>query len=159
MRNIYKLFILTTFLLITFATNTLASGFYLKSIGTLDVSSTSYDHYWYTSINPNLSGLSPANATVTITIDSQAFSAQADANGNWNYQTSIGEGDHSIKLSTPASSDYNFTLTIGPTPEGVGSLQSSDTPVAGVSSPTFILLLSGISFLSLPYLLRRLTKS
>jgi hypothetical protein len=137
-------------------TSASASGFYIESIGQLQVGGTAYDHYWYTGANPVITGIAPASASVSVTVDGTASSVTADASGNWSYQSTIAEGDHTISLSTASiSTPYSFTLTIGATPDGVSGIDTATTPVAGVATPTLMLLVFGIGLLITPILLRK----
>lgn len=152
MRLLNTLFIFVAVFLLT-VTEVTASGFYLSSIGSMDVSATSYPQYWYTGVNPLLTGVAPAGATVNVSVDGVADSAIAGSDGTWVYQTAIAGGDHAIVLSTEAAGSYSFTLTIGEVPEGIGGISASETPVAGVSFPTIALLSLGLVFLGTPFVL------
>ena len=153
MKYLKTLIIFVTIFLLTVA-QVRASGFYLSSIGSLDVSGTSYPQYWYTSANPILTGVAPVGATVSVTVDGVADTAIAGSDGTWVYQTVVSEGDHPVTLSTETSGTYSFTLTIGVAPEGIGGLSAPETPVAGVSFPTIALLSLGLLFLSAPLILK-----
>jgi len=134
-----------------------ASGFYLKSIGSLTVESAAYSHYWYTGSSPTLVGVAPADSTVTVTIDSVSGTTAADSSGTWSYATTIGEGDHTITLSTPSATDYTFTLTIGVTPDGVSGITPAETPPAGTITPTLLLLFGASLLLLTPFALKKVT--
>ena len=132
-----------------------AGGFYLTSIGSLDVEGTAYPQYWYTGSSPVISGVAPASTVVTVEVDGTSATTTSDASGNWSYTTSIGEGDHTIKLSATGVNAYTFTLTIGTPPDDVGAISAPDTPVAGTSMPTIMLLSLGVVLLLTPLALRK----
>lgn len=151
-----KLPILTIFLLFLFAQPAFAGGFYLKTIGQLDVEGSSLTQYWYTGENVTFTGVAPANATVTANIDGTSGTTTADASGNWSYATSFSQGDHTVTFSTEGVNPYTFTLTIGAVPEGVGAIPKSDTPQAGVGTPTLIMIFAGMALISFPFLVKKL---
>ena len=124
-----------------------ASGFYIETIGSLDVQGSAYPQYWYTGTNPTITGKAPANASITATIDGTTQTVAADAAGTWSVVTSISEGDHTITLSTESITPYTFTLTIGAAPDGVGGITAPDTPPAGVGGPTIALITVAFSML------------
>jgi hypothetical protein len=134
--------ILLTFLL--FPSTVGASGFYLKTIGDLNVEGGMYSQIWYTGESVTFTGVALANETVTSSIDNAVDTTTADASGNWSYSTTLAQGDHEISFSTPSATALNFTLTIGETPEGVGSIPAAETPPAGVTFPTILTFLAGI---------------
>ena len=152
--RLIKFALLIISLLILARTSVYASGFYLSSIGTMDVSGSAYPQYWYSGVNPVLTGVAPVGATVNVTVDGVADTAIAGSDGTWVYQTAVSEGDHPVTLSTETAGTYSFTLTIGAAPEGIGGLSAPETPVAGVSFPTIALLGLGLLFLSAPLILK-----
>jgi len=153
MKRLLPLIVFLSFIL--FSSPLSAGGFYLKSIGELNVEGASYDHLWYTGSNVTFTGVAPASSTVTIAIDGTSATATATSSGAWSYSTTLSQGDHSIILSTPSAESYNFTLTIGEVPEGVGAIQAPDTPVAGSVTPTVLALVLGTSLLLSPLLVNK----
>jgi len=132
-----------------------ASGFQLKTIGALNVDGVTYDHLWYSGTNVTFTGITPTGTEVTATIDGTSAAATVDEAGNWTYTTTLTEGDHAVGFSSSAGS-VSFTLTIGPTPEGVGALSPPETPTVGIITPTLLALAGGSAFLLLGfYSLRR----
>lgn len=124
-----------------------ASGFYIETIGSLDIQGSAYPQYWYTGANPTITGKAPANASITATIDGTSQTVTADAAGDWSVATSVSEGDHSVTLATESITPYTFTLTIGTVADGVGSITAPDTPPAGVGTPTIALIIIAFSML------------
>ena len=91
-----------------------AAGFQLKSIGALDVAGAVSKDWWYTTVNPSLSGMTTVGSTVTVNIDSVDYPANVDGAGNWSFNpTTLSDGDHSVSLTSSAGSQ-SFTLHIGP---------------------------------------------
>lgn len=123
-----------------------ASGFYLKTIGALDVEGGVYSQIWYTSENVTFTGIAPAGNSVTATVNGTSETATADANGFWSYTTTLNQGDNSVSFTTQGANPLSFTLTIGQVPEGVGEIPKAETPSAGVSYPTLFLLAGGSTF-------------
>lgn len=130
-----------------FASSSFASGFYLKTIGALDVEGGIYSQIWYTSENVTFKGVAPAGNSVTAVINGASNTVTADANGNWSYSTSLNQGDNSVSFTTEGANNLSFTLTIGEVPEGVGEIPKAETPSAGVGYPTIFLLTGGSAFL------------
>jgi hypothetical protein len=128
-----------------------ASGFNLKSIGSVDTSGRQISHWWYTSSSPTFIGEAPAGSTVTITIDGQETSVTADTNNDWSYTSGslIGE-DHSILLTNNGST-INFTLTIGS--ENVdwdavnADAETTTLPTVGIILPTVLLSSAGVGLI------------
>jgi hypothetical protein len=120
----------------------LASGFQLKTVGSLNIDGVTYSHLWYTNENVAFTGIGCTGNDVTVNIDGTTATASVDASGNWSYSTNLSAGDHQISFTSGAGS-VSFTLTIGTPPEGVGSLTPSETPTVGNSTPTLLFLASG----------------
>ena len=53
-------------LFLLFTSSVFAAGFQLKSIGVLDVTGTMSKEWWYTTVNPPLSGITTAGSSVTV---------------------------------------------------------------------------------------------
>ncbi|OGC97250.1 hypothetical protein A3H89_01310 [Candidatus Amesbacteria bacterium RIFCSPLOWO2_02_FULL_48_11] len=142
--------LLVLFVLLVFASaspaRTSASAYQLTAVGSLNTTGATFRHLWYTNGTLTFSGIAPAGETVTATIDGSAATAVADASGNWSHPVSLSEGDHTVVFAAGGSNFADFTLTIGPAPEGIGELKTSDTPTAGAVAPT-------LAFLSLGFLL------
>lgn len=136
-----------------------ASGFTLRTVGSLNVDGLVYSHLWYTNGSVTFTGGSLPNEVVTATIDGSAATATADATGNWSYATTLAAGDHSVSFSSIAST-VSFTLTIGALPDGVGGLPTATAPTVGNIGPTALILVIGIGLVATPLiLLRRSTRS
>ena len=148
-------FSLLILFLLAFPSIILASGFQLKTIGTLSVDGATYNHLWYTSGNVIFKGTALENAQVTVTIDGASVTLTADSSGNWSYSTALSEEDHQISF-TSNESTVSFTLTIGKNiPEGVGALPTAETPTVGTVTPTIAILFSGAFLIFSPFLLRK----
>lgn len=140
-----------SFLLLN-VTSVFASGFQLKAIGALDVTGAVSKEWWYSNVNPRLSGITTAGSSVTVTIDSVDYSATVDGSGNWTYSpTTLSDGDHTVVVSSSAGSQ-TFTLHIGANiPATITAPVTSTTPVVGTWEVTLalwlgagVLLVSGI---------------
>lgn len=133
----------------------LASGFQLKTVGTLNIDGVTYKHLWYTNGNVSFTGIALTNAQVTATIDGASKTITADSSGNWRYSTTLSDGDHQVSFVSNEST-ISFTLTIGKEiPEGVSTLPTAETPTVGTVTPTIAILLSGILLFLSPVLLRK----
>lgn len=128
--------------------NVLASGFNLKSIGSVDTSGRQISRWWYTNSNPTFIGEAGAGSEVSVSIDGSETSVTADSDGSWRYTSgSLDSGDHSIVL-TNNGSNISFTLTIGSENvdwEAVNSGTGDVLPAAGVVLPTIVLSMGGLS--------------
>src|SRR3989304_7701430 len=97
-------------LFLLFTSSVFAAGFQLKSIGVLDVTGTMSKEWWYTTVNPPLSGITTAGSSVTVNIDSVDYQATVDSLGSWTYApTTLTDGDHQPALSSTGGNQY-FTL-------------------------------------------------
>jgi hypothetical protein len=144
-KRILLIFLIALFFL--FPQNLSAAGFQLKTVGGMNVDGVTYNQLWYTNTNVTFTGTALQNATVTATINGAAGTAIADASGNWSYTATLNQGDNTVSFES-GGSNISFTLTIGTVPEGVGGLTTAQTPTVGTTTPTFILIFSGILFLS-----------
>lgn len=142
----YKKLLIITVLFCLSVKVALAGGFNLKSIGSVTTSGQQISHWWYTGLNPVLTGDAVAGSTVTISIDGTENSVTADAAGAWTYNPgTLTAGDHAIIL-TNNGVIINFTLTLGAENvdyAAIGSGSGETLPAAGVALPTMILLSSG----------------
>ena len=134
--------------------NISASGFQLKTIGTMNVEGVTINHLWYTNGNVTFTGIALENTQVTATIDGTNETITADSSGNWSYVATLSDGDHQVCFTANESS-VSFTLTIGETPVDVGSLPTSETPTVGTTTPTIITLISGTLLVFSSLLLKR----
>jgi hypothetical protein len=116
-----------------------ASAYQLTAIGSLSTTGASFSHIWYTNGNLTFTGIAPAATTVDATIDGAATTVTADASGNWSHPVALAAGDHTVTFAAAGTNFANFTLTIGEAPEGIGALQTSETPTAGSATPTIII--------------------
>jgi hypothetical protein len=134
----------------------IASGFQLKTIGSLNVDGITISQIWYTNgSNLNFTGIALENADVTANIDGVSATVTADASGNWSYTTSLTDGDHAVSF-TSNDSNIAFTLTIGEVATEAGALPSAETPTVGFITPTVIFLCLSALFIFSPLFLRRL---
>lgn len=151
------IFILSFFL---FASDIIAGGFAITSIGEMDLQGTAYPQYWYTGTNVVIAGTGPVSTTVDLTIDGVSNSLTTDATGNWSHSAALTEGDHTLSLSAASTASYTFTLTIGEPPTDVGSISAPATPAAGFGYPTLIMLVSGVGlFISAVFLIGKNSKA
>jgi hypothetical protein len=157
MKNILKLSLFSLVFLFLLPVMAFASGFQLKTLGTLNVDGVTYKQLWYTNGNVTFTGISPAGSVVSATIDGTTATATVDAAGNWTYTANLTEGDHAVAFSSSAGS-LSFTLTIGPVPEGVGQLTPSELPTVGSPLPAVLAMTAGglLVFLGGNLLYRRL---
>ena len=114
-----------------------------------------YSHIYYTSTNVTFTGIAPTNQTVNIDVNGVVGTTSTSSSSDWEYSTTLNEGDNAITMTTEGSDPLVFTLTVGEVPEGIGGIPEADTPVAGVSYPTVLMIGLGVaSLLSVPYLLK-----
>jgi len=145
MRKVLVAFLL---LFVIFGKQVWAGGFNLKSIGNVSTEGQQISHWWYSGLQPVLSGEALPGSEVTITVDETVRQINADSDGNWNFsgETTLTAGDHSIKLESEGST-ISFTLTLGSENvdwEAVGAGAGESLPAVGVISPTLFLLTGGL---------------
>jgi len=85
LRRFFSCALLLVFLSFAFAQSARAGTFYIKSVGTLDVSASGFNHLWYNSGNVTVTGSAAPGETVSVTVDGTAYSAVADAQGSWSH--------------------------------------------------------------------------
>ena len=124
-----------------------ASGFNLKSIGGVNTDGKLYDQWWYSGLQPTLSGEAPADSSVEIVIGSGSYQATTDESGNWNFAIPepLATGDHQVSL-TNSDSTISFTLTLGANDvdwQTVGSSSAQSLPTVGIIFPTLFFLAAG----------------
>jgi hypothetical protein len=128
----------------------LASGFNIKSIGSVNTSGQQLSHWWYTNSNPTFVGEAPSGSTVSISIDGTETSVTADGSNSWSYTSgSLSAGDHTIIVGNNDST-IKFTLTIGTENinwDAVNKGSSETLPTAGIVLPTLALSMSGLGFI------------
>ena len=120
----------------------LASGFNLKSIGSVNTSGRQISHWWYSSSNPTFVGEAPSGSTVIINVDGSETSVTADGSNNWSYSTgSLSNGDHSVSISNNGST-ISFTLTAGAENVNWDTVNAdagtTTLPTVGIVIPTMI---------------------
>ncbi len=114
---------------------TKAASLSLTQIGALSTGGAAYSEWWYTGTSPLLSGTAGEGATVEIMVGSDSHEVTADSSGNWSYQSSMGEGDFSISITSGGES-YSFTLHSGQTmPDTITGGTSMETTESTVSVP------------------------
>ena len=148
-----KLFLVIGLLMILFnvgKNNVLASGFNIKSIGSINSNGLQLSHWWYTSSNPTIVGEAPAGSSVSISIDGTETTVTADSSDSWTYTTGrLSEGDHTIIVGNNGAT-INFVLTIGANNvnwDAVAKTPSQTLPTVGIVLPTLLLSMSGFGFL------------
>jgi hypothetical protein len=147
-KNLLMVFVL--FCLLFGLTNTsvvLASGFNLKSIGSVDTSGRQISHWWYTGSTPVMVGEAPSGSTVTISVDGTEGSVTAGGNNDWSYSLgSLSGGDHSVVITNNGST-ISFTLTMGAENvnwDAVNADAGTTTlPTVGIILPTILLSSTG----------------
>jgi hypothetical protein len=141
--------ILLLFLSLSFS-YVFASGFQINQIGSMDITGSQSSEWWYSGVNPSFGGKAPAGSTVTVAIDGIEQNITAGDDGVWWFNPqNLNEGDHNVTLSSDAGSNIAFMLHIGPNiPSNIGTSSAPDTPVAGVSLPTYLLVFIGLALLS-----------
>lgn len=128
----------------------LASGFNIKSIGSVNTSGQQLSHWWYTNPNPTFVGEAPSGSAVSISVDGTETSVTADSNNGWSYSSgSLSGGDHTVIVSNNGST-IRFTLTIGTENVDWSAVEkgSSETlPTVGIILPTVVMSVSGLGFI------------
>ena len=128
----------------------MASGFNIKSIGSVNTSGQQLSHWWYTNSNPTFVGEAPSGTEVSISIDGTETSVTADGSNSWSYTSgSLSAGDHTIIVGNNGST-IKFTLTIGTENvnwDAVNAGGRATLPSAGTVLPTIILSMSGLTCL------------
>tara|TARA_Y100000310_G_C20254689_1_gene610745 strand:+ start:157 stop:648 length:492 start_codon:yes stop_codon:yes gene_type:complete len=125
-----------------------AGGFNLKSIGDVSTEGRQISHWWYSGLQPVLSGEAIPGSEVTITIDETARQINTDSDGNWNFawETALTAGDHTVGLESGGST-ISFTLTLGSENvdwSAVGAGAGESLPAVGVITPTLFLSGGGL---------------
>ena len=124
-----------------------ASGFNLRSIGSVSTEGRQISHWWYTNSNPTFIGEATAGTEVAISIDGTDTKVITDSNGRWSYTSgTLNNGDHIISMSNNGMT-MNFTLTIGNENinwDEVNKGTSETLPTAGVVIPTVMLVTGGL---------------
>lgn len=146
-------FVLVTLLFSLKSSVALASGFNLKSIGSVDTSGRQISHWWYSGSVPVFTGEAPSGSTVTISIDGSEGSVTAGGSNDWSYSPgSLSDGDHSVVITNNGST-INFTLTMGADNVNWDAVNSdantSTLPTVGFVFPTALLSMSGLGLVVL----------
>lgn len=152
-RKLVMVFVLFSFLVSFKSTNVLASGFNLKSIGSVDTSGRQISHWWYSGSVPSFTGEAPSGSTVTISVDGSEGSVTAGENNEWSYSPgSLSDGDHSVAITNNGST-INFTLTMGAENVNWDAVNSetgkSTLPTVGIVFPTTLLSSLGLGLVVL----------
>lgn len=130
----------------------LASGFNLKSIGSVNVSGLGGGHWWYTTENPLLSGDALPTVAVDVSIDGVTETAPISSDGSWQYQPkTLGGGDHQMIL-TSGGSTIKFILTIGADKVDWGAVEKGGgeaLPATGNTELTWLLIATGLAGIGL----------
>ena len=145
--KLFAVFVFCTFLFGLKTTGVLASGFNLKSIGSVDTSGRQISHWWYAGSVPVFTGEAPAGSTVTISVDGSEGSVTAGDSNDWSYSPgSLSSGDHSVVITNNGST-ISFTLTMGVENvdwDAVNSGTSETLPTVGIIMPTILLSSTGL---------------
>jgi hypothetical protein len=144
----FRLMVLGTVFLVQLvnADKIMASGFNLKSIGSIQTNSL-VSHWWYTSANPRLIGEALPSVAVDVSIDGEMETIPTSSDGEWQYQpTKLTEGEHEVILKS-GESIIQFKLTIGTASvdwDAVNKGPAESLPVAGSVTTTWMLLTSSL---------------
>jgi len=158
-KNLLMVFVLFAWLFNFNKVDVQASGFNLKSIGSVDTSGRQISHWWYSGSVPVFTGEAPSDSTVTISVDGTEGTVTAGGNNDWSYSPGLlSDGDHSVVITNNGST-INFTLTMGADNvnwEAVNSAAGTSTlPTVGVILPTILLSSTGAGLVALT---KRITK-
>jgi hypothetical protein len=139
---------------------TLASGFNIKSIGTVDTEGKQISHWWFSGDLPTIRGMASPSADVTVTIDGKPMVVGADSSGEWVFtpSESLAGGDHEVS-AVSSGSTIDFTLTTGADNvdwDAVALGTGEALPAAGVVWPTLITFGVGFGLFAIG---RRLTSN
>lgn len=151
--KLLMVFVFCALLLGLKTTKILASGFNLKSIGSVDTSGRQISHWWYAGAVPVFTGEAPSGSTVTISIDGSDGSVTAGDSNDWSYSPgSLADGDHKVSISNNGA-EINFTLTMGAENVNWDAVNSesgkSTLPTVGVVFPTTLLSSVGLGLVFL----------
>jgi hypothetical protein len=121
-----------------FLVNVYAADFALTRIGALDTGGAMYSDWWYTGVNPTLSGTGEADATITVTVADSSFETTVDGDGNWSIALSLAAGDYAVQLSESAGGSYSFNLHLGQAlPADLGSTSEASESTGTVPQTGF----------------------
>ncbi|MBN1162611.1 hypothetical protein JXA34_02595 [Patescibacteria group bacterium] len=125
-KNLLTLFSFFSLILLLLA-KTYAADFSLTEIGALNTGGATYSDWWYTGVNPTLTGTGEADTEVKVKVDGDSHETTADGSGNWSLSLTLAAGDYSIELSQGDDS-YSFTLHLGQNlPADLGGSGTSET--------------------------------
>lgn len=152
-RKLLMVFVLFALLFNLKSSSVLASGFNLKSIGSVDTSGRQISHWWYSGSVPVFTGEAPSGSTVTISVDGTEGSVTAGDGNSWSYSPgSLSDGDHSVVITNNGST-INFTLTMGAGNVNWDAVNSeagkSTLPTVGFVFPTALLSSVGLGLVVL----------
>lgn len=141
-----------TFLFGLTKVNVWASGFNLKSIGSVDTGGRQLSHWWYSGSTPVMVGEAPSGSVVTISVDGTEATVTAGDSNDWTYSPgALSAGDHKIVVTNNGST-ISFTLTMGAENvnwEAVDSAGGETLPTVGVVFPTALLSSTGVGLVAL----------
>ncbi len=139
------------FLVLTLARTSFAAEFKVWRIGSLNTGGKLYKIWYYTGVNPILSGTTSDGSNVDIYIDDTVQTVRAEDNGNWLYKTQLKNGTHTITISSESNS-YTFKLVMEP--EAVAGA-TAQMPVTGGVDATVLASAVGILLFGSGYYLRK----
>lgn len=148
-KNLFKIFVVFTWLISGYISYTFAATLQLTKIGSLDLGGKMYTEWWYTGINPTFYGKASPNNPVNITLGQDSFNTTSDANGDWYYSSSLQAGDYEVSFSQ-GSERINFKLHLGQNMPGNSAIpvQQSTTPDTGHDQMVALALGAGILLLA-----------
>jgi hypothetical protein len=147
-KNLLMVFVLFSLFFGLKNTNVLASGFNLKSIGSVNTSGRQISHWWYTGSTPVMVGEAPSGSTIKVSVDGTEGSVVAGGSNDWSYSPgSLSSGDHNIVITNNGST-ISFTLTMGVENvnwDAVNADAGTTTlPTVGIIMPTILLSSTGL---------------
>ncbi len=124
-----------------------AAAFNVEKIGNVDVTGKQSSHWWYSGLQPIISGEATLATQVTVTVDGTVSQVNVDSSGDWFYTPAAGlsVGDHTVSLENNGSI-ISFTLTLGNENvdwTAVGNGAGEALPAAGVTLPTVLMMMGG----------------
>ena len=141
-------------IILLYVSSVSAAEFKVWKIGSLNTGGKLYNIWYYSGVNPILSGTAGDGSNVDIYIDDTVRTIRAEDNGNWLYRTeNLKSGTHHITISSESNS-YSFTLIMDPAAVASASAQM---PVTGGSDLAMIASGVGVILLGSGYFLRKKT--
>jgi len=140
--------LLFIFLLVFFTSTSFSAVLQVNNIGSLNTGGKVYSEWWYTGINPIITGKAAPSSVVAVKVDAASYTTTADSAGNWSYTATLPSGDYKISF-TQGAETLAFTLHLGQNlPATTGQTTQSTTPVTGFNQIVAISLGIGVLLLA-----------